>query len=277
MLQQARRLCREHRVNGVFIHMAHRYAYRLAPAFRWQGLPVLLWYAHGSTTWHLRLAHLCVNRVISSTPEGFRIPSGKAFFIGQGVDTDLFNLRAVASEASDIITVSRISRRKRLDLLLDVMARLRGDGLRLKIIGAGLTDDDRRYESELRTRSENESLPVDFAGSVSMEKIAPFYDTALMHLNVSQTNSMDKTVLEALACGCPVLTSNPAFHELFKAHPDFIIKDDSPDAIAEQIRFVRANRGKWTPEQLRGLVIGHHDLHSHAGRIMEHLHAMVSS
>jgi hypothetical protein len=55
-LGAAWRLARRERVDAVFVHMAHRQAYRLWPVFRVLRLPVLLWYAHGAVTWHLRLA-----------------------------------------------------------------------------------------------------------------------------------------------------------------------------------------------------------------------------
>jgi glycosyltransferase involved in cell wall biosynthesis len=275
-LAQTWRVCRAHRVQAVFIHMAHRHAFLLYPVFRALNLPVLLWYAHGSVTWHLRLAHLCVDRVISSTPEGFRVPSRKARFIGQGVDTDLFTLRDPSVEKRDLITVCRLSRRKRIDLLLSVMEHLRADGLRLKIIGAPLTDDDRHYEAELRGRVARDSLPVEFLGFAPLESIPPFYDSTALHLNVSQTNSMDKAVLEALACGCPVLTSNPAFRSLLADYPQLVIHDDRPGAIAEQVRAALAHRADLAPERMRALVVGHHDLRSYADRVMEHLHALAA-
>lgn len=272
-LRQAWRLCRAGAVQAVFIHMAHRYAYRLWPVFRARGLPVLLWYAHGTVTWHLRLAHACVDRVISSTPEGFRLPSRKAVFIGQGVDTDLFNLRP-AAERRDLITVSRLARRKRLDLLLDVMAQLAGEGRRLRVVGAALTPDDAQYAAELRQRAAAQALPVDFTGPVPLADLPACYDTAALHLNVSQTNSLDKTVLEALACGCPVLTSNPAFRDLLAGHPELFIQDDTPAAIAAQVRRTLAR--PLPPAELRALVAGRHDLRSYAARVMEQLHALAA-
>jgi glycosyltransferase involved in cell wall biosynthesis len=277
-LAQTWRVCRAHRVQSVFIHMAHRHAFLLYPVFRALNLPVLLWYAHGSVTWHLRLAHLCVDRVISSTPDGFRLPSRKAHFIGQGVDTDLFTLRPAPAlaEKGDLISVCRLSRRKRVDLLLSVMEHLRANGLRLKIIGMPLTDDDRLYEAELRERAARFNLPVDFLGFVPLESIPSLYDTAALHLNVSRTNSMDKTVLEALACGCPVLTSNPAFRALLSDYPDMTIHDDRPAAIAAQVRATLARRAELAPEKLRALIVGRHDLQSYADRVMDHLNALVS-
>ncbi|MBI5397728.1 MAG: glycosyltransferase family 4 protein [Verrucomicrobia bacterium] len=274
MIAQTWRACRALRPDAVFIHMAHLKAVLFWPVFAALRLPVLLWYAHGAVTWHLRLAHACVDRVISSTPEGFHIPSRKAHFIGQGVDTDLFALRPASAAKRDLITVARISRSKRLDLLIAAMEHLRADGLRLRIIGVPLTDADRAYEAELRDRVSRLGLPVEFAGFVPLEALPPFYDAAALHVNLSQTNSLDKAPLEALACGCPVMTSNPAFRALLADYPALVIRDERPEAIAAQVREFFAQRAEFPPEKMRALVAGRHDLRSYAGRILEHLRAL---
>lgn len=275
-LHQAVRLCRAERVQAVFIHMAHRQAYRLFPALRALRLPVLLWYAHGAVTWHLRLAHLVVDRVVSSTPEGFRLPSRKVHFIGQGVDTELFALRRTPGERRDLVAVGRVSRRKRLDLLLSAMEVLGETGLRLRIVGGPLTADDRAYEAELRRRAATRGLPVEFTGFVPLERLPAVYESAALQLHVSATDSMDKAVLEALASGCPTLTSNPAFRDLLASCPGLLIRDDRPESIAARVRAVLADPAAFDPERLRGLVAGRHDLGSYAGKVLAHLEALVS-
>ena len=226
-------------------------------------------------TWHLRLAHRAVDRVISSSPEGFRLRSARAHFIGQGVDTDLFSLRPPAAARPHLLAVGRISRSKRLDLLVSMMAHLRGDGLTLRIVGPTLTGDDAIYEAALRRDVAAGHLPVEFLGPVPMDRLPRLYDTAAVALNVSETNSMDKAVLEALATGCPVLSSNPAFRELLAGHPGLVIKDERPEAIATQLRALLADPGVAVPEDLRNLVEGHHDIRSYADRVMAHLTAVM--
>jgi len=275
---QAFRLCRRYRIDACFIHMASDWAYYLYPTFRLCGIPVLLWYAHGTVTPRLRLAHACASRVVTSTPEGFRIPSPKVRVIGQGVDTELFRPPEERAElCNDLITISRVSRRKRIDLLLSVMDVLRGipgaPGLRLRVIGPLLTPDDLTYDAALRARVWRTGLQdwVEFVGFVPQEYIPTFYRSAFLHINVSQTGSMDKTVLEALACGCPVLTSNEAFREMLADYPEFIIRDERPEAIAEQVLSLYARREQYDPAQLRMLVVGKHDLPSYIQRLLVQL------
>ena len=78
------RWCARERFDAVFVHMNADWVYRLAPCWRRFRVPVLLWYAHGTVTRRLHRAHQHATCVITSTPEGFRIPSPKVRVIGQG-------------------------------------------------------------------------------------------------------------------------------------------------------------------------------------------------
>jgi glycosyltransferase involved in cell wall biosynthesis len=271
------RLLKERRIDRCFIHMNHPWAYRLAPILRALRIPSLLWYAHGTVTPSLHRALRAATRVITSTPEGFRIPSSKVRVIGQGVNTDLFRIPAFTSERRDILYVGRISRRKRIELLLSAMAAVTEvspqSGLRLRLVGPNLTPDDLQYDMEMRTRMWAMGLQdrVDFVGFVPQERIPGLYASAFLHLNVSHTGSMDKTVVEALACGCPVLTSNEAFAGLLSDHPDFVMASERPADIARQILRIRDELGRHDPHELRRLVVGRHDQDAYVGKVLAQL------
>lgn len=276
--RQAHALATRHRIDACFVHMAIHWAHALSGTFRRLSLPVLVWYAHGTVSPELRLAHDAATRMVTSTKEGSRIESSKIRVIGQGVDTDLFDLRPLAAERNDVIAVTRISPRKRVDRLVDAMQAVGdlpgGRAIRLKLIGAPITRDDRHYEAALREQIRRESLEdrVDIVGFVPQAEIPVHYRRAFLHLNLSRTGSMDKTVVEALAAGCPVLTSNEAFGELLRDHPEYLLDDDeAPVAIARRILEIHAARDDVDRAALRALVVGAHDIHSHVRKLLENL------
>jgi glycosyltransferase involved in cell wall biosynthesis len=270
-------ICLQHRPSACFIHMAHDWAYRLYPVLKLFRVPILLWYAHGTTSTRLRLAHYCSNRVVTSSPEGFRIRSKKVRVIGQGIDVQRFSGIQSSIDNSDILYVGRISKRKRIDLLIDAIRSfkvLEPDlPIRLKIIGPPLTHEDLIYEQEIRARVWKEGLQnhVEFIGYVPNIYIPKFYEKAFLHISVSRTGSMDKTILESLACGCPVLTSNEAFFGLLKFHPEMLVRDDNPDAIARQILHLYNHRGVVNHDELRQLVLGVNDLESYIHKLLDNL------
>ena len=279
---QSLRLCRRHKIDACFIHMASEWCYYLSPSLRHLRIPILVWFAHGTVTPMLHKIHRRATRIVTSTPEGFRIPSGKTYIIGQGVDTDLFTIPERTAQRSDLIYIGRVSRRKRINLLVKTMDALRkikpDTSIRLRIVGPRLTPDDHSYDAELRTLCQSLHLDdyVNFAGFVSQKSLPPFYTTTFLHINVSHTGSMDKTVVEALACGCPVLTANEALFDLLKDYPEFIIHDERPEAIAEQALQLYERRDSYDPAALRALVVGKHDLHSYAKKIVSHLQELIS-
>ncbi|MGA1844464.1 MAG: glycosyltransferase family 4 protein [bacterium] len=270
------RLCRRHRIDAVFIHMDMEWSYRLYPCFALLGLPVVVWYAHGTVSRRLRWAVRCADRVLTSSSEGCRIDSPKVRVIGQGVDTSLFRI-PVQRDPQDILYVGRISPRKRVDLLVRTMEAIRTRdrlrGCRLKIAGPMLTMEDVDYGQGISAFIWERGIQsdVDMVGYVPLEYVPRLYRTAFLHLNVSRTNSMDKTVLEALSSGCPVLTTNPAFRDLLTGYPEFFMQEDRPEAIAERVEYIYGRRDQYDPVALRGLVKGRHDLHSYAVRVIENL------
>ena len=272
------RWCARERFDAVFIHMNADWAYRLAPCWRQFRIPVLLWYAHGTVTNRLRRAHAQAACVVTSTSEGFRIPSSKVRIIGQGIDTDLFTAPASRTDNATIVAVGRVSRRKSLDLMVETIAWLKTNApqcaFSLRIIGPTLTRDDRAYAAELADTVNRRNLghQVTFDGPRAMADLPAIYGSAFLHLNLSQTGSMDKTILESLACGCQTLTSNASVFPLFEAFPELVVRDRTPEAIGRQICRAYELRQSSSSSDLRQLVVGRHDLRSYA----EHVHHILS-
>jgi glycosyltransferase involved in cell wall biosynthesis len=144
----------------------------------------------------------------------------------------------------------------------------------LRIIGPTLTRDDRAYAAELADTVKRMDLTrqVTFEGPRAMGDLPAVYRSAFLHLNLSQTGSMDKTILESLACGCPTLTSNASVFPLLESFPELVVRTRTPDAIGRQICRVYEQRHASSSSDLRRLVVGCHDLTSY----VEHIHDILS-
>ena len=267
-------LLRKNAIDAVFIHMAMEWGYILCPTFKHLKLPTVMWYAHGTVTKRLKLAIQCVDKVVTSTPEGCRVDSKKIKVIGQAINTSLFSIPE-RRDLQTILYVGRISRRKRVDLLYQVYKSLRKDLSHAEIssfdvIGMPLTDDDMHYEQDIKQiiKEQNDFDKFRMRGFVPFSDLPVYYRKSFLHINVSETGSMDKTVMEALSCGCPVLTSNPAFREILSDYPEFFISDEHPDAIAEQVLTIYNRRSQYDPLALRALVLNDHGLDTYAQRVL---------
>jgi glycosyltransferase involved in cell wall biosynthesis len=263
---QLYRLLKKHPCDVCFIHMAHKWAYRLWPVLKLNRLPILIWYAHGSVSWHLKLATLCADKLVTSTEEGLRLNTPKKIVIGQAIDTDFFTQPADRNPKPEIVYVGRISKRKRIELLIDTLKALRdidsSTEWTLKIAGPTLTNEDREYLGSIQKYIGTLSLEncIKFTGALTQAETIELYKTASVHLNVSNTGSMDKTVMEALSCGCPVVTTNEAFKDALSNITGAYSDSSDPISLAKTIYQMAQ---KPPPQaELRSAIEGKHDLKS---------------
>ncbi|MEK7522407.1 MAG: glycosyltransferase, partial [Patescibacteria group bacterium] len=73
---------------------------------------------------------------------------------------------------------------------------------------------------------------IEFVGPIPNKNIVEFYQSGDLFVNLSDTGSLDKAVLEAMACGLKVLTSNEAFKNIV---PEENFTSNRPQEIAEKI------------------------------------------
>lgn len=228
-----RRILRQRRIDVVFTHMIPVFAVMFWPVARLVGLKNVLWYAHGTTPRMLKLAHRLVDRVVSSTLQGFRLPSDKVSFIGQGIDVDRYRaMPRIAKKGFYILTVGRLAPSKGLDLLISALAEWRLDtDWHLTIVGDGASEAEHRYAQTLRHKAQDTlgSKRVTFTGRLDTDEIVPLLGQADVFINLSSTGSLDKAMVEAMACGCPVVSSNDAFRAIAVAEsfPECVIEHSS--------------------------------------------------
>jgi glycosyltransferase involved in cell wall biosynthesis len=218
-------LLRHERIDACFAHMMPLFAVMGWPLLRIYRVPIVLWYAHSHVSWMVRVATRLVDRVVTSTRSGFQLPTRKLSIIGQGVDVARFRPAETETILPDrfvLLTVGRISPVKRLEVLIDAISGLperRSDGRRIvvRFVGNPLTSRDVEYLTMLRRRVESAGVAdrVEFSSACAFTQIDHTYREADLFVNSSDTDSVDKTVLEAMSTGLPVVTSNAAFVDIF--------------------------------------------------------------
>jgi glycosyltransferase involved in cell wall biosynthesis len=276
------RVMREHRIDACFAHMAPLFAALFAPVAKARRIPILLWYAHGSRSRTLRVAHYFSDRAVTSTPASFNIPSDKLFVIGQGIDVDIF--RPPAETPLDYeqtaLTIGRLSRSKGLDEMLAALAQVReehGLDVRLQVTGEPLTQADQGYADGLRHTAESLGISevVTFAGRVPFREVPSCYQRGALFLNLSETGSLDKAILESMASGCVPISRNASFRELAHEHGlGSLVPRAGPDGLAESIvralELSPAERADLV-RRLRRIVEQEHSLSLLTDRLIGHL------
>ena len=238
------RLVLSRKVDLVFIHMCPRYAILAAPYAKLMRVPMVMWYAHGSVNPELKIAHSLVDRVATSTKEGFRLKSDKVSIVGQGIDTDRFKPLAVRDEGSTkvILSVGRISPIKNYETLIeaaDILVNKKGlEDLEFVIVGNVGTEAQKGYFDKIQEMVKKCRLKeiFHFVGSVPHFEVVRHYQNCDIFVNLSPTGALDKAPLEAMACAKMSLVCNKSFTEDFGDYMDILMfENGNAGDLAEKV------------------------------------------
>jgi glycosyltransferase involved in cell wall biosynthesis len=105
-----------------------------------------------------------------------------------------------------LLYLGRLKRYKRVDLLLEAVARLRREGTEVRLLVAGQGD----HESELLRLRQRLGLgnSVEFLGYVSETEKVRLLRRSWVHLLTSPKEGWGISVMEAAACGTPTVASD---------------------------------------------------------------------
>lgn len=134
--------------------------------------------------------------------------------IHPGVDVDYFHPDPAVERFPEptLLYLGRLRRYKGVDLVLEALARLVGEGLSARLVVAGKGD----WESELRQLTERLGLRsrVEFTGFVSEERKRELFRRAWVNVFPSPKEGWGITNLEAAGCGTPsVASDSPGLRE----------------------------------------------------------------
>lgn len=212
---------RENQIDVAFVHMVPAYVLASWPLLGARGVPYVLWYAHGTVTSKLRAAHPLVSRVVTSTPASFNLSSKKVEIVGQGINMEEFTHNREPRADGHLLGVGRIDPVKNFDVLIAAVADIheRKQRVSLNIVGEPFQSEEYRKSLGQQVRDSGLDDVVRFVGSVPHEAIVDYYQSAKLFLNASRTGSLDKTEVEAMACGTPVISCNDSYCDMVEETP----------------------------------------------------------
>lgn len=220
------------RYDRVFIHMAPVWGLLGAPVWIVKRTPVYLWYTHYKMQAGLFLLGFYAKRMFCATPQSLPQYEGnpKKVVVGHGIDLRFWPKRENScTEPKKLLMVHRLSRSKRVELSLHALTLL--PDCTLDIYGIEAEPD---YVRELKSLVSELNLQhrVTFHGTIPMKDLPELYTRSRLILNMA-SETIDKTMLEAMTCGCyPVTTAGNAQAIGIPAAP----QSDTSEAIAAFIQ-----------------------------------------
>lgn len=271
------------KVNLVFVLMCPDYVFPVAPYAKIMGIPIVMWYAHGNINFKLKIAHFLVDRVLSSSKDGFRLKSKKLTIVGQGIDLNRFNIQNPESKVWNngkkiILSVGRISPIKNYEMLIKAANILVNHknikNIEFRIIGDIPFASQKEYFDFLKDKVKRLKLEsyLKFIGPVTYRGIHDYYQNCDLFVSSSNTGSLDKVILEAMASGKITLTSNEAFSNYLRIYSRILLfEKDSPQSLAEKIIHILgmdAQERQSIGSDLREVVVKSHSLDAFTDKII---------
>lgn len=263
------------KVDGIFCHQMPLYTILSAPWAKIFGKRIICWYTHKHIDFKMKLMEKLADVVLTASKESFRLPSKKVCVVGHGIDTDIFS-PAPQSENStkiNLLTVGRISPSKNYELIISAAQQILQNSKKVSliIVGDPAIAEQKSYYENLKSIAANfnPENSIRFLKAIPNINLPSCLRNADIFINMSNTGSLDKAVLEAMACGTIVITSNEAFFSWLP--PECFIKNATSQSLAKAI-----NNLIEAPEEykntlrhkLREIVVENHNLDNLAKKIV---------
>jgi glycosyltransferase involved in cell wall biosynthesis len=237
-LALARELARDRRTTSVLAHMCPIYAVLAAPIARPLGVPVLLWFTHWRDSRLLRAAERLSTTVLTVDRRSFPLESPKVHAIGHGID--LVGFACVERPPRSPLTLLALGRTSPAKGLVTVVRAVAStDGVRLRVQGPSLTEEERAHRVELDRLVSDLGVAdrIEVAAPVPREEVPGLLAGTDALVNNMRAGATDKVVYEAAATCLPVLASNPALDTLLP--PELRFERDDVAGLAARIAWLQ--------------------------------------
>ena len=183
----------------------------------------------------------------------YKIKKKKIVTINNGVNTKVFfamknkdkikEALGLSSQDFVVLYVGRLEARKNVDLLIKALCLLKTENIVTLIIGKGSKGDALKELSEhlgLGTR-------LKFVGNVTDSNLVRIYNASDVFVLPSTYEGMPLTILEAMACGVPVIAAGFSGVEniLSNNKNGIILPETSAACLAEKIMYVHNQVAFW--------------------------------
>lgn len=165
----------------------------------------------------------------------YRISSLKIHIIPNYIDTDLFRSKEVKKEKGRICFVGRLSSQKNLFNLLKSV-----DGLDVKLIIFGSGELEKKLKDKAK---EIKKAKIEFRGNIPNSFLPEELNKSELFILPSLYEGMPKALLEAMACGLPVIGTNvEGIKEVIKHEENGYLCETDANSIKEAIKKVLDNK-----------------------------------
>ena len=170
-----------------------------------------------------------------------RIPENRISVIYNGIDHSIFKpYEAKVLDKPYILYVGSERPRKNLSRLFEAFARVKGEFPELRLVKMGAVGRSEEYRRNVMRKLDSLGITGDviFVDSASGLDLAHYYSSASLLAYPSLYEGFGLPLLEAMACGCPVVTSNTSSMPEVAGEAGIMVDPYDIDALTKAIKQV---------------------------------------
>lgn len=198
----------------VLVHMNQEYLLLAGWWWKLLGVRVVLWRNHVVGDLGTRLACSLAHTVCHTSPSAFVARYSHARAMPVGIDTDLFTPNTSPAPHNSMLFLGRLDPVKKPEVFLSAtqdLARTHSD-IHADVYGDP-TPGRESFAESLRAQFAQEPT-ITFYPGVPHAQTAALYRAHAIYVNLTPAGSFDKTIGEAMASGCLVVSGNPAVQQV---------------------------------------------------------------
>ncbi len=229
--------------DAVFVHQNQEYVLLVGLLWKSLGKQIFMWRNHYAGSILTSIAGMFCAKVFYTSKHSYTARLSNAVQMPVGVDTDVFKPGGDRAPRS-ILFLGRIAPSKHPDVLVEALGLLhtRGVDFTASLYGPTLPKDE-SYRAALSRRIRELGLAskVSLHEGVQHSETSRLYASHEVFVNLSESGMYDKTLFEAAASGCIVVSRSDDFAHAFSECFTFDGSAESlADALEEGIRMPAA-------------------------------------
>ena len=250
--------------DSVFVHMNQEYVLLGGIMWRMLGKRIVLWRNHAKGTFATRIASLLAHAVCYTSPAAYVAHYKNAVQMPIGIDTDAFKPSEVRRPEDSILFLGRLDPVKRVEVFFAALEMLDNKGV---VFHADVYGSPSEGNDDYAHTVRNQASLLALKGKILMHDAVAHYDTPsiyaahAIYVNLTPSGSFDKTIGEAMASGCIVVTANDAVKGVIPSEL-FVGYENAGSVERALIAALALGEGERSSisERLRNYIITEHSL-----------------
>lgn len=213
----------------VFVHMNPHYILLGGLWWRIAGIPISFWRNHAHMNLMTRIAAVFARKIFYTSPFACTSRYAHAVQMPVGIDLTRFTEKETHREGKiKVLFLGRLSPVKRAEIFIEA-GKVLGAEYEMHLYG----DDPEEGGVYLQKLKNMAGENIFFHSAIKNELTPDIYRAHDIYVNLTPEGSMDKTVLEAVACGVWVIVTNTSFSKVVSRYS--ILANATGVGLAEKI------------------------------------------